>query len=184
MPDPSRILLVFDIDETLVYASTKRLDIREDFRIENYFVYKRPYLDEMLKTVSGVFDVGLWSSGVEMYVEEIARNIKPEGVEFKIKFSREHCTMHHDLELDNYVYLKKLRKLERFGYSLDRILMVEDTPANLKQNYGNGIIVSHFRGEPDAELLLLKYYLLDLKDIENVRAIEKRGWRQAFEKDL
>jgi len=178
MADTSKILLVFDLDETLIYATTETLRIREDFTIGNYFVYKRPYLDELLKETSAIFDLGIWSSATEMYVNEMIRNIQQEGTSFKFTWSREHCTMHYDKDWNDYVYLKKLSKLENFGYSLNRILMVEDTPRNLQQNYGNAIIVSHFKGTPDSELLQLKNYLTGYKDVENVRAIEKRNWRQ------
>ena len=174
---PPKILLVFDIDETLIYATTDKLQILEDFTIGNYYVYKRPYLDELLLETSKMYDLGIWSSGTADYVAEIARQIRPEGTGFKFTWSREHCTMHYDLQWNDYFYLKKLSKLAKFGYSLEKILMIEDTPQNLKQNYSNAVIVSKFTGVPDEELLHLKNYLYSFKDVENVRKIEKRHWK-------
>lgn len=174
-----RKLLVFDIDETLVFTTTDKLEIPESFTIGSYFVYERPHVHDLMKTVSESYDLGLWSSGSEIYVKTVADHLKPRGQEFKVLFSKDQCTLQYDPQWGDYVNLKKLSKLEKFGYSLEHILMVEDIPRNIKQNYGNGIIVNHFRGEPDDELRLLKDYLVSIRDVENVRVLEKRDWREA-----
>lgn len=55
---------------------------------------------------------------------------------------------------------------------------LDDTAEKSMLNFGNAIQVSEFRGNPtDNELLLLSNYLKKLKDVENVRVIEKRFWR-------
>jgi RNA polymerase II subunit A small phosphatase-like protein len=78
----------------------------------------------------------------------------------------------------HYDYVKVLKKLRRRGYDLNRVLIVDDTPAKAKRNYGNVIYPSEYQGQVhDNELVLLLAYLLQLKDIKNVRSIEKRDWR-------
>lgn len=171
-------LLVFDIDETLVYTTTDKLEIQESFTIGSYFVYKRPYVHELIETVSEFYDLGLWSSGSEIYVKTVADHLKPKGKEFKVLYSKDHCTIQYDPQWGDYINLKKLNKLEKFGYTLDQILMVEDIPRNIRQNYGNVIIVNHFKGDSDDELRLLKDYLVSIRDVENVRVLEKRDWRR------
>ena len=48
-----------------------------------------------------------------------------------------------------------------------------------KNNYGNAIYPSEFTGDRnDDDLKFLSIYLKTLKDIENVRRIEKRNWKQ------
>ncbi|HEY0584531.1 MAG TPA: NIF family HAD-type phosphatase [Pseudoduganella sp.] len=44
----TRKLLIFDLDETLVHATTEPLPYPADFEWLEYFVYKRPYVNELL----------------------------------------------------------------------------------------------------------------------------------------
>ena len=74
--------------------------------------------------------------------------------------------------------VKKLKKLKKLGYSLAEIIMIDDSPEKLGQNYGNGIIVNPFLGNPDDnELEELLSYLQSINSVENVREIEKRNWK-------
>ena len=59
--------------------------------------------------------------------------------------------------------------------------MVDDTPSKLRKNYENLIRVHTFTGNRyDRELWLLIQYLKQLKTIENVRTLAKRGWQRRF----
>ena len=75
--------------------------------------------------------------------------------------------------------LKDIRKLTKRGqFRKERILFVDDTPAKLARSYGNLIFIRPFEGDPhDRELELLECYLRSIGDVPNVRALEKRGWR-------
>ena len=76
------------------------------------------------------------------------------------------------------IYIKDLKKVKRLGYSLERILFVDDTPSKLARNYGNAIYVRTFEGaEGDSELPQLLKYLELIRHEQNYRALEKRGWR-------
>lgn len=80
---------------------------------------------------------------------------------------------------DDHFFIKRLKKVKKRGYGLDKILIIDDTPHKSKENYGNSICVSEFKGEKDdKELLALTTYLETLKSIENVRLIEKRNWKE------
>lgn len=80
----------------------------------------------------------------------------------------------------HYNYVKKLHKLKRKGYRLERILIVDDTPAKCVHNYGNAIYVREYNGEEDdKELPALSRYLATLEDAADVRTIEKRHWRSS-----
>ena len=61
------------------------------------------------------------------------------------------------------------------------MLIIEDIPKNVTFNYGNAILVKQYIGNDDNELEALCNYLISLKDIMDVRPIEKRGWRQKFQ---
>ena len=44
-----KILLILDVDETLVFATEKELSRKADFIVFDYHVYKRPYLNQFLE---------------------------------------------------------------------------------------------------------------------------------------
>jgi RNA polymerase II subunit A small phosphatase-like protein len=74
---------------------------------------------------------------------------------------------------------KRLDKVTKLGFSLDKMLIIDDTPAKVAENYGNAIYPKPFMGDKnDTELMQLLPYLLSLKESENVRKIEKRFWRK------
>lgn len=184
-----KILLILDVDETLIHATRQELSQAADFEIFNYKVYKRPYLDEFLKAISNDFLVAIWSSASDDYVEEIAKRIIPNEVELEFVWGRSRCTYQRNLQIDeygyydddpinHYHYIKPLKKVKRKGFNLERILVVDDSPHKSKDNYGNAIYPSAFTGDSqDVELKLLAKYLKLLRDKENVRRIEKRNWR-------
>lgn len=63
------MLLILDLDETLIHASQTKLSHRpEDFTFDKYFVYKRPHLDHFLQEVARHFKLGVWSSAGDEYV--------------------------------------------------------------------------------------------------------------------
>src|SRR5687767_7406918 len=98
MGTKSDILLILDLDETLIYATEEKLEFEEDFIFDKYFVYKRPGLDNFLSRISEHFKIGIWSSAGDEYVAEIVKKLKPDDVDFEIIWSRSKCTPRRDLE--------------------------------------------------------------------------------------
>jgi RNA polymerase II subunit A small phosphatase-like protein len=187
MQTDKRILLILDLDETLVHATKTELDRQADFIVFNYHIYKRPFLDQFIRFCSGNFRLAIWSSASDDYVEEVVKRIIPDDIKLDFVWGRSKCTYSFDvsgIETDGYVdyanhynYIKALKKLKKKGYNLKKVLIVDDTPFKCKRNYGNAIYPKGFLGsESDDELNKLTVYLGLLKDVENVREIEKRGW--------
>ena len=172
-------LLILDLDETIIYATPKPLLIQEDFKFDKYYIYKRPLLKWFLVEISRHFDVGIWSSADDTYVSNIVNLIKPEELKLEITWGRSRCSYRRDMELDEYIYEKRLDKLKKRGYRLEDLIIVYDTPEKSRTNYGNAIYIKEFLGEPnDEELKFLYEYLITLKNIQNIRTIEKRYWRK------
>jgi TFIIF-interacting CTD phosphatase-like protein len=146
-------------------------------------VYYRPGLKEFISYALDNFHVAVWSSASRGYIKEIVNNIFPdEGKDLKFCWDDKRCTMSADFEQRVYYYVKDLRKVRRTGYKKERILIVDDTPSKSERNYGNAIYIPQFRGNPnDRYLYMLIEYLNTLKDIDNVRTIEKRGWWIEYE---
>ncbi len=168
-----------DLDETLVHASETKLDFSEaDFRFDKYWVYKRPYLEEFLLSIKNDFKVAIWSLAGDEYVTKIVKNIIPEKYNLEFVWARSKCTLKRDYDLDAYFYSKPLKKLKTKGYLLEKILILDDSPEKGRDNYGNSIYIKEFIGDKDDELKKLLIYLRQLKDADNVRVIEKRGWER------
>jgi carboxy-terminal domain RNA polymerase II polypeptide A small phosphatase len=185
MTEKHNKLLVLDLDETLIHATENPLSITEDFRFEQYFIYLRPQLNTFLTNVAQHFTLGVWSSASDEYVTAIANLLKPAAINFEFIWGRSRCTLKRDYTFDQYYFEKKLDKLKKKGFPLEQIIIVDDSPEKSRTNYGNAVYIKEFCGDPaDNELQYLYDYLLTLKLAENIRTIEKRGWRMQNHKPL
>ena len=187
----TKILLVLDLDETLIHSCETPLETEADFRVSKFYVYKRPYLEEFLSACSEWFELAVWSSASDNYVHQIVHEIFPNPKQLEFVWGASRTTTRRT-QIDHYQEYggsigeyhdeKRLRKLKRFGWSIERILIVDDSPEKCKQNYGNAIYSKAFFGEQgDNELKYLASYLETLKDCKNVRSIEKRRWRDSVD---
>ena len=176
---PSKQLLILDIDETLVYADTKPLSVvASDLQVGQYLVYRRPFLSEFLGYVNEWFDLAVWSSASAAYVDSVVASVFDHTFSLRFVWSRDRCTRRYDAELQEHYFAKTLTKARRIGYSLERILIIDDSPEKVSLNYGNHIRVRPFKGNPaDTELRDLLPFLSWLRGVENVRRVEKRLWR-------
>lgn len=178
-PVQQRALLILDLDECLIYGSETVLHREADFRVGPYHVYRRPGLAKFMVGVAGTFDVAVWSSATRDYVSEIAAEILPNGFEWLFVWARDRCTPRMNGETMETVYVKDLKKVKRLGYSLARILFVDDSPDKMARNYGNAVYVQPFEGEDeDEELPRLLKYLQSLANEKDFRRLEKRAWRR------
>lgn len=178
----NRKLLLLDLDETLVHARGTPLEREEDFRVGEYFVYRRPHVDAFIVGVLERFDVAVWTSSGEHYAAQVIDRIFPAGA-LKFVWSSNRCTMTRDLNTGEFTNKKDLAKLKRQGYALESIIAVDDTPSKYSRSYGNLVTVKEFVGDTaDNELPLLLRYLDTLIPVANVRLLEKRRWRAHAEK--
>ena len=186
--DTDKLLLILDLDETLLHSSDERLGRAEDFQLFGYFVYLRPHLAHFLAECAARFRLAVWSSASDDYVAEIVKRLFPPPLALEFAWGRGRCTLALDSAMvqttgyldpsSHYSYVKKLHKVRRRGYPLERTLIVDDTPAKCAHNYGNAIYAKEYNGEPeDAELPALARYLGTLTEVPDVRRLEKRHWR-------
>lgn len=173
----NRPLLILDLDETLVYATEKELGSPPDFRIAHYSVYRRPHLSAFLDYCFTEFDVAVWTSASRTYASEVITQVFG-GRELRFFWSGERCIQRRDFNTHETYTVKDLRKVRRLGFSLEQVLMVDDSPEKLERHYGNHIRIAPFEGDvSDAELPSLAEYLRSIRDQPNYRTIEKRHWR-------
>jgi Dullard-like phosphatase family protein len=178
-------LLILDIDETLIHTESVPDDYADmydyDFIMSSrkgsqYYTKKRPYLDQFLTYAFTNFDVAVWTAAGEDYAKLVLSNIGVNVSDLKFLYTKENCTLKLDYELGSYYGVKNLNKIKN-KYDLNQVLIVDDIALTAKNNYGNLIQVKSFVNDyDDTELLKLISYLETIKDVENVRSIEKRGW--------
>lgn len=190
----TKLLIILDLDETLIHATDKPHDENWHFEVFGYKVYKRPHLDSFIAELKEHFHVAVWSSASDDYVKEVVAQIFPEGYPLEFVWGRSRCTHKIDYtkaeregQFDtfaHYDYVKPLDKLRKKSmFKRERILIIDDTPRKSMYNYGNAIYPSEFTGNADDdELIHLLEYILKLKEVDDVRKIEKRGWRSEFMK--
>lgn len=173
-----RPLLILDLDETVVSATHEEPRDGYDFRVFRYFVKKRPHLDVFLRTVRQWYDLAVWSSSGEQYAAEVVRQALGGAAGMRFVWARPRCTARFDQETRELYYSKNLKKVKRRGFDLSRVVILDDSPEKVRQNYGNHLPLRPFEGQPDdRELLDVLSFLENMKDHEDFRKIEKRTWR-------
>ena len=170
-------LLILDLDETLVFATSLPLERSYDFAAGPYAVYRGPGLEGFLEQAARHFELAVWTSSTAAYAaavcDEIFASSSPSFV-----WSRNRCTLRLDPESREDYWLKDLKKVKRLGYALEPVLVVDDSPQKLRRNFGNHVKVAPYLGAADDdELSHLGRYLPTLKSHPDVRTVEKRGWR-------
>jgi RNA polymerase II subunit A small phosphatase-like protein len=173
-----RPLLILDIDETLVYATREPQGPNCDFRLEEYFVTKRPCLEEFLDRIFRRYLVAVWTSASSSYAAQMVTHIFPDPTRLQFVWDRSRCTIRRELESNDFYIIKDLKKVKRRGFKLERVLMIDDTPRKPCRNFGNHLALTVFEGDTaDRELPSVLPYLNWLSGQENFRVIEKRRWR-------
>lgn len=187
-------LLILDMDETLLHTECFRdIDYLEegsyDFKFPLggggwsndehwYFTIKRPFLDEFMNYAFDNFKVAIWTAGGSDYASEAISRAGIDKNKLEFFWSRERCTMKYDFESGFSYGVKNLEKVHKsLGWDLNNVLIVDDVQKTAINNYGNLIHIKEFCNDrSDIELKKLMNYLDKIKDSNNFRSIEKRGW--------
>jgi RNA polymerase II subunit A small phosphatase-like protein len=176
------LLVILDLDETLVHAPELPLARPPDFLAFGYPIHKRPHVDAFVQGLLGTYQVAIWTASGRLYAESVVTQLRIDPARLAFFWCSERCTERFDHETRRRNTVKALRKVRRRGYNLERVLVVDDSPEKHVRNYGNLIPVLPFGGDADdAELPLVRAYIDSLAAEPNVRSIDKRGWRRAIE---
>lgn len=142
--DTGKYSIVFDLDETLVYAREGPL-------------YARPGLDDMWQSLAGRCELIVWTAGLRAYAQAIVRNIDKVGC---VK----HCVYRHAKWFTGQAgYQKDLAVL---GRDPKKMIIIENTPDCIRGWQQNGILVSDYEGgeQPDFTIPALTQFLEGLID--------------------
>jgi carboxy-terminal domain RNA polymerase II polypeptide A small phosphatase len=173
-----RLLVVFDLDETLMHGTNAISEEQADFMSGPHRCLLRPHARTLVEECLARFDVGVWTSAGEHHAANVVDAIFGGSTNLHFVWSNDRCTKTRNLETDEFVYLKDLSKLKKLGFSMDRMVAIDDSPEKHARNFGNLLRVSEWTGDQeDEELLDVSRYLNWLGAQANVRRVEKRGWR-------
>lgn len=174
----SAMLLIPDLDETPIHSTMEPLGRPADFRVGAYHSYVRPGAREFIAFCQTHFRVAVWTSSTELYAQTVVGELFGSDHRLEFFWTRGRCTEVLNPRTQSFEWVKNLSKARKRGFSLEQVLMVDDSARMLARNYGNLAQVLPYQGDTeDRELKMVAGYLLGLKDVANVRTIDKRGWR-------
>ena len=169
-------LIVLDLDETLFHCDIFLLDNHNySFIIDKvlYSVIKRPYVDEFLSYIKDNFEYGVYTAASKDYAE---KHLEALELDPKFLLHNDNCTIKFDHKMCDQYLLKRLSKVKKYS-PLSKIIAIDDKYESYKENYGNLIKVKpFFYDHRDNILLKLIDHLEILKEVEDVRKVDKRGW--------
>ena len=127
--DKDKIVLVLDLDETLVFAREGPL-------------YARPGLDEFFAACKGKCEVVVWTAGLRAYAQAIVKSIDKHKV---VK----HCVYRHAKWFSGQAGYRK--DLACLGRDINKTIIIENTPDCIRGYQQNGILVEDYEGGERAD---------------------------------
>lgn len=167
--DVHRHCMVIDLDETLVHSSFKPISnadfvvpVEIDGTVHQVYVLKRPYVDEFLQKMGELYECVLFTASLAKYADPVADLLDKWGV-FRARLFRESCVFYRG----NYV-----KDLGRLGRELQRVLIVDNSPASYIFHPDNAVpVASWFDDMGDTELRDLIPFLERLSKVDNVYSV-------------
>ena len=118
-------VIVFDLDETLIYARQGPL-------------HQRAGVQELFAMLKGKAEVVIWTAGMRSYAQAILRCIDPHGVV-------SHCIYRHPKWHPQFAAGQR-KNLSHLGRPLNHTLLVENSPDSLVGDTENSVLLPDFEG--------------------------------------
>jgi RNA polymerase II subunit A small phosphatase-like protein len=164
--------VVLDLDETLVHSKMDPPPDRFDFlvrpridgEIMNFYVQKRPGVEDLLAALGERFEVVVFTAGRREYASLVLDRLDRKGVVAHALY-RDACK-----EIDG----KYVKDLSGLGRDLRRVLIVDDNPNAYGLQPENAIPIVPFTGDlGDRELGRLMEFLDGCDGVEDMREAVK-----------
>ena len=144
-----KMQIILDLDNTLVYKSSKKIPNLRQFQILNdgSYIYIRPYTRNFLSSLDEICDFFIYTSATEEYAKQIINYIDNKNCYFKKTLFRQDCVQ------SNGKYLKDVKKMKIDKRDIYRLLIIDDNP-NCYLNYEDHIIqISYWEGDSSDDSL-------------------------------
>jgi RNA polymerase II subunit A small phosphatase-like protein len=183
------LLLIFDLDETLVHATKSQLNRLPDFEVGEYKIYKRPDFDTFINQCNEKYKIAVWSSADDKYVKETVKKLFPNHIKLEFVWTRLNCSIkivrkpliegiEDGITYKEHQWIKPLNRIKRKGIGIKRMLIIDNSPYKVVESKENALIIPSFEGEEkDSELLRLYDFLANYDDIKDVRKVDKENWQ-------
>ncbi|KAL0949769.1 hypothetical protein HGRIS_009808 [Hohenbuehelia grisea] len=182
--------LVLDLDETLIHSTTRPIpnsatsgglfglsnigrgnngagytvEVMLGGRSTLYHVYKRPFVDFFLRTVSGWYTLVIFTASMQEYADPVIDWLDGGRGILGRRLFRDSCT-----QLPNGSYTKDLALIEE---DLSRVCLIDNSPISYRVNEPNGIPIEGWTNDPSDEALLDLLPVLDsLRFTSDVRRV-------------
>ncbi|EOY27904.1 Haloacid dehalogenase hydrolase domain-containing protein [Theobroma cacao] len=161
--------IVLDLDETLVHSCLDPPPPRYDFIVSrnmdgvtiNFYVLKRPGIDEFLETISKKYELVVFTAGHVAYASKVLDTLDPKGL-ISHRLYRDSCKQ---------VRGRFVKDLSRLGRDLRKTVIVDDNPKSFALQPKNGIPIKPFVGDQlwDNELMKLTVFFETCNVFEDMR---------------
>lgn len=129
-----------------------------------YHVYKRPFVDFFLRTVSSWYTLVIFTASMQEYADPVIDWLDAGSGILTHRLFRDSCT-----QLPNGSYTKDLSIIEP---DLSRVCLVDNSPISYNINEVNGIPIEGWTNDPHDEALLDLLPVLDsLRFTSDVRRV-------------
>lgn len=161
------MIIILDVDETLIHSSTEPIDNGNKYVILNsFYVYLRPQVIEFLSLLSYDSDyiLAIWSAGSYEYVHSIIEYLF-KGLPPPIWImTRNNCDK--DINKPLSFAVKNHNKLyPNYPISINDLLLIDDRDNVTKFNELNHLTIREYEGEKyDNELIKLYEFLDENRD--------------------
>lgn len=165
--------LVLDLDNTLVYSTTKELKdfdheiiINSNGKSQKAWIVERPFLKSFLSHTSKKYDIVLFTAGIRQYAIKVMKKIDTEK-RISYLLDRRFCTLVNKTGKNQEFFTKNLSIL---GRDLLKTLIVDDKDYSFCFDYNNGILVPIFTGDRNDQCLKeLQSYLDYCHTLDDMR---------------
>ncbi|KAJ7283702.1 NLI interacting factor-like phosphatase-domain-containing protein [Mycena rebaudengoi] len=129
-----------------------------------YHVYKRPFVDFFLRTVSGWYTLVIFTASMQEYADPVIDWLDAGRGILAHRLFRDSCT-----QLPNGSYTKDLSVVDQ---DLSRVCLIDNSPISYRVNEANGIPIEGWTHDPSDEALLDLLPVLDsLRFTSDVRRV-------------
>lgn len=171
-PKNSKKTLILDLDETLVHSSLKptsshefTIQVKINESYSDVYVATRPHLREFLARAAEIYEVIIFTAGLQSYAKDVVDIIDCDNV-ISHRLYRESCTKLNDQ------YIKDLSAL---GRNLDNVVIVDNSPISYQFQPDNAVPIKSWLDNPNDDMLVKVMEILEgLVRVKSIPRIIKK----------